>query len=247
MIKTTGAIRIECIACNGNQIHTECGAATETEWFETEDGIEQDVAATISMFQCSKCQTVSLWLMHQNFHYEKLELIDDGWVPVHCLYIAAGIKQPFDFSSLAIAQPLAESLRLRWIDAEKCMQQQAWLAAIVFIGSILEGVLLAAVMKNAREACAATAAPKEKDKAGNMVVRKPQDWTLANMIDVACELGWINQSTQRFSNSLREFRNYIHPNEHSGERLDDVNKTTCEIGWKIVKDAIEQLAEKLRK
>lgn len=96
--------------------------------------------------------------------------------------------------------------------------------------STLEGVLLGIAKKNSQKFNTAQEAPKHKDTGD---VKKLGEWSLSNFIDVAHELGKLQLDTKKFSHVLREFRNYIHPNEH-----------TAKICYQVLQGAISQLNEK---
>ena len=40
-----------------------------------------------------------------------------------------------------------------------------------------------------------------------------QEWSLSQLIDVACDIGILEPDIKKFSHGLRDFRNYIHPYE----------------------------------
>ena len=65
------------------------------------------------------------------------------------------------------------------------------------------------------------------------------------MINVAHEAGWLDLDVQRFSHSLREFRNLIHPYEQLLARAYP-ERDTCEISWLVVRAAANDLARKLK-
>jgi hypothetical protein len=84
----------------------------------------------------------------------------------------------------------------------------------------------------------AKAAPKNtEDK-----VRQFHEWTLNDFINVAYELGLLKEDVKKFSHSLREFRNYIHPFQQVSSKFNP-DEHTAKISWQVLKAAIFQLAQ----
>jgi hypothetical protein len=110
------------------------------------------------------------------------------------------------------------------------------LASIFLAGSTLEGILLGVASKNPKEFNQSKMAPKDKD--GN--VKRFPDWTLSNLIDVAYDLGLLMEDVRKFSHSLRDFRNYIHPYQQVSTGFNP-DKYTAAICWQVLKAAIYQI------
>lgn len=149
---------------------------------------------------------------------------------------------PPNFLALGLEVGVGEILEKRWIETQKCLDSKAYLASIILMGSILEGLLLGVFQKNMREANQATSAPKDK----NQKTKNFADWKLTEMIDVAHQLGWIGIDVKKYSHSLREFRNLIHPYEQMMNRFDPDEDST-NISWLVVQAVINDLANKLKK
>lgn len=115
-----------------------------------------------------------------------------------------------DFSKIRSEKIWVEVLRARWDEAERCIAADAPVAAIVMLGSILEGALKATIERFPREANQSTAAPRD-DSTGN--VKPFREWTFSNLIQVAENLGWIGADTRRMGDALRDYRNLVHPGE----------------------------------
>ncbi|RBB35987.1 hypothetical protein DPV79_26950 [Burkholderia reimsis] len=77
-------------------------------------------------------------------------------------------------------------LRARWTEAQRCLDSKAYLAAIVMMGRLLEGRLLAVCLRNPKSANAYVAAPKRPQ---SVKVKRFLEWSLAEMIDVAHSTG----------------------------------------------------------
>jgi len=176
---------------------------------------------------------------------EGLEIVLDGVAPrIHETMPGVAPPKPQrparepapNFQILVTDSLLAEILAFRWDEAQRCVEGGAFLSAVVMMGSVLEGVLLAKAEANRAEACRASRAPK--DKTGK--VRPLQDWNLNALIDVAHEAKWLGGDVRRFSHALRESRNIIHPymERALSERPDS---DTCQICWQVVRAAVADL------
>ena len=150
-----------------------------------------------------------------------------------------------DFGEISIEKlPIDNSLKPilgnRMSEIALCIERKANLAAIILMGSTLEGILLGIASANAAIFNRAEAAPKEK---GTNKVYPFNRWTLSNYIDVACEVNFIQLDVKKFSHILREFRNYIHPYQQMAERFNPTEHTVS-ICYQVLKAAISQLQTK---
>jgi hypothetical protein len=150
----------------------------------------------------------------------------------------APLETPPDFAGLVTDASLAEILLFRWAEAQRCFRADAHLSAVIMMGSILEGVLLHKAEHNLKAVNQANAAPKEKTG----TVKPIHEWSLASLIDVAHEAGWLQGDVKRFSHALRESRNIVHPyvQRLSKDRPDG---DTCRICWQVVRAAVADLLE----
>lgn len=160
----------------------------------------------------------------------------DPHVPVLVPQETIIIEPVPDFSSVIQDATLVRILDDRWCEAQECFRHEAFLASIIMMGSLLEGMMIALVLRKPKEANQAKSSPK--DPAGN--VRKFSEWTLNDLISVAHECGWIQGDIKRFAHALRDYRNLVHPLGHlkSGENPD---RDTCRICWEISKAAINDM------
>ena len=74
-------------------------------------------------------------------------------------------------------------------------------------------------------------------------VKKFPEWSLSNFIDVAYELDYLKTDVKKFSHSLRDFRNYIHPYQQMAERFSP-DQYTARIAWQVLKASIVQIINK---
>lgn len=150
-----------------------------------------------------------------------------------------------EFSSISIGGlglegAVVEVLEHRVKEIEKCFSAASPLAVILLAGSTLEGILLGLATQYPRHFNTAQASPK--DPAGR--VRQFQDWNLSNFIDVAKELSLIQHDTHKFSHTLRDFRNYIHPFAQLASGFNP-RENTAKICLQVLKAAVSDLHESI--
>lgn len=128
-------------------------------------------------------------------------------------------------------------VKARLEEARLAMGAGAHLSVIFLCGSVLEAVLLGAAQKDPAKFNRAAASPK--DAGGS--VRRFHEWSLAQLIDVACEVGLLKPDVKKFSHGLRDFRNYIHPYEQmiSGFSPDGHTAKVC---FQVLKAALASVA-----
>jgi hypothetical protein len=145
---------------------------------------------------------------------------------------------PPDFLSLGLEPGIGEILKKRWDEAQRCVDSKAYLAAIIVMGSMLEGILLGICQRYPAKANQCPSAPKDV-KTGK--VKHFADWKLSEMIDVAHHVGWLGLDVKKFSHALREFRNLIHPYEHMLSRTNP-DEDSCNISWLVVQATVNDIA-----
>jgi hypothetical protein len=138
-----------------------------------------------------------------------------------------------NFASLVTDAELARVLSNRWTEANLSFEAGAYLATVILLGSILEGVLLSKIEKNPAQANKASSCPK--DRTG-----KPlpiSEWKLQNLIEVTHECGWLKKEYRDFSHVIRDYRNFVHPNKERKEGIIfDVN--ISRVVWEVVSAAL---------
>lgn len=150
---------------------------------------------------------------------------------------------PPDFLALNLEAGIGEILSERWVEAQRCVDGQAYLAAIIIMGSLLEGLLLGICQRNPAIANACSCAPKDS-RTGK--VKHFAEWSLAEMIDVAHNVGWLGLDVKRFSHALRSFRNLVHPYEQMATKANP-DGDTSNISWLVVQAAVNDLADVLKR
>ena len=138
---------------------------------------------------------------------------------------------------LPIEPAVIPIIEKRLEEAQKILGAGAHLSGVIMCGSILEAVLLGKAQQEPRLFNTSKASPKTKDGK----VKQFHDWSLANFIDVATEVGILKLDVQKFSHGLRDFRNYIHPYEQmvSGFTPD---KHTAKVCFQVLKAALASVA-----
>lgn len=146
---------------------------------------------------------------------------------------------PPDFSPLAGNQQMRDILTRRWTECAKCVDVGAHLAAIVMMGGLLEALFVARANKlpDKHPLTSATNAPRDKSTGRTL---NYQEWMLDSYIKVGCELKWITESAKDVADSLKEYRNFVHPAKELryGVTL-DLNDSA--MFWQVTKALAKQL------
>lgn len=117
------------------------------------------------------------------------------------------------------------------------MKAGASLSVIFLCGSVLEAVLLGAAQQNPARFNTAKASPRS----GSGDVRKFHEWSLAQLIDVASELGMLKPDVKKFGHGLRDFRNYIHPYQQIASGFSP-DQHTAKVCFQVLKAALADVA-----
>jgi hypothetical protein len=142
------------------------------------------------------------------------------------------------FSKLQLESVLVPILEARLVELQKALKADCPLLVVFMCGSILEGVLLGVARNNAQRFNQSAASPKDKENK----VKRLHEWTLANLIDAAFDLGLLGLDAKKFSHALRDFRNYIHPYEQLASRFNP-DKHTALICYQVLRAAISSLSK----
>lgn len=144
-----------------------------------------------------------------------------------------------DFGAISVQgldlDPTMEQiLASRLKEAIDCVSANAPLSGTIMCGSILEGLLLAMALKTPAGFNQAASSPKNKDTGK---VKPFHEWSLANFIDVAHEVGLLRLDVKKFGHVLRDFRNYVHPFEQRASNFEP-DEHTAQICLQVLKAAI---------
>ncbi|MBL4788355.1 MAG: hypothetical protein JKY60_04690 [Kordiimonadaceae bacterium] len=148
-----------------------------------------------------------------------------------------------DFGSISFAKlPVEESLRpilkTRLNEALATMNAKAHLSTIFMCGSILEGALLGVSQSHPSRFNKSRTSPKDDDGK----VLPFHKWSLAQLIDTACDIQLIGLDVKKFSHALRDFRNYIHPYEQMRSGFSP-DAHTARICLQVLKAALASLSK----
>lgn len=138
---------------------------------------------------------------------------------------------------LPVDDAMFSVLETRLKEAAIALKAGASLSVIFLCGSILEGALLGLALKNPRLFNEAAGAPKDKEGK----VKSFPEWTLSNLINVACDLNLLKVDIKKFSHVVRDFRNYIHPYMQMASGFSP-DQHTANICMQVLKAAIAELS-----
>lgn len=127
--------------------------------------------------------------------------------------------------NLPIERNIVPIIESRLAEVDRTLGVRAYLSSVVMCGSILEAVLLGKAQQEPEIFNRSKKAPKTAEG----VVKRFHEWNLADFIDVASELGILKPDVHKFGHLLRDFRNYIHPNQQmkSGFMPDEHTAKMC--------------------
>ncbi len=146
-------------------------------------------------------------------------------------------KFSIDLEKLNISEKLKKIIKDRLNEINICLSNGAYLAVVLLCGSTLEGLMLNLAQQFPKQFNLAKASPKLK----NGKVKPFNSWTLKDFIDVSYELNFVDSNVKKYSHSLREFRNFIHPNEQLKENFKpDVH--TAKISWQVLQLVLYKLS-----
>lgn len=143
-----------------------------------------------------------------------------------------------DIDKLGLGSGISDIIKARLTEVESCISHDAPLAAVIMIGSIMEGILLGIASSHPKAFNQAASAPKDQQGKN----RKFHDWKLNNYIDVASEIGILKPDVKKFSHVVRDFRNYIHPYQQMATQFAP-DKHTAMICLQVLKAAIYQIGQ----
>ena len=146
----------------------------------------------------------------------------------------------FSISGLGLDPNVTDVLNKRLGEIEKTYNSRAYLSTILLAGSVLEGIFLGLASSNPRAFNTAKSSPKTRDGK----VKWFHDWTLAAFIDVAKDLELIQLDTHKFSHTLRDFRNYIHPYQQMLSGFTP-RKHTAKICLQVLKAVIMEIPQNI--
>ena len=140
--------------------------------------------------------------------------------------------------NLPVAPAVSEIIQDRLKEAQTCLSVGAHLSVIFLCGSVLEAVLIGAARNEPEEFNRSKRSPKNSQGK----VKDFGEWKLSQLIDVTYDIGLLKPDSLRFSHTLRDFRNYIHPEQQLKEDFKPDNYTS-EGCFQALKTALADLSD----
>jgi hypothetical protein len=141
-----------------------------------------------------------------------------------------------DLSQVPVELDLQSVIADRLREVEVCFENGAYLAVVILCGSTLEGLLYEVAKSHPADYNRAKAAPTHDGK-----VRPFPQWTLNDLLICSRELGLLGEDVTKFGHAVREFRNYIHPQQQVSENFRP-RKVTAQVARQVLRAAIDDLA-----
>ncbi|MGW2396039.1 hypothetical protein ACWCYY_05750 [Kitasatospora sp. NPDC001664] len=130
-------------------------------------------------------------------------------------------------SDLVADEAMAALLQWRLDEARTCYANGAHVAAIIMLGSLMEGVLLCTVL--------------ERDR--SLLGRESEDNISLDKLIRAChQAGYLGADAEKFSHELRKYRNFVHPKAEA-RQSHRPDRDTLSICWQVVNAALNDLAD----
>ncbi len=140
-----------------------------------------------------------------------------------------------DLSQVPVELDLQSVIADRLQEVEVCFEGGAHLAVVILCGSTLEGLLYEVAKSHPADYNRAMAAPIHDGK-----VRPLPQWTLNDLLNCSRELGLLGEDVTKFGHAVREFRNYIHPQQQVAENFRP-RKVTAQVARQVLRAAIDDL------
>jgi hypothetical protein len=131
-------------------------------------------------------------------------------------------------TDLISEERMARLLQHRLDEARTCYVNGAHVAAIIMLGSLLEGVLVHVV--------------QERDPSLLVGKASPDKVSLDVLIKVSHDAGWIGADVERFCHELRKYRNFVHPRAEIRE-AHVPDRDTLDMCWPVVNAVLNDLVE----
>ena len=153
--------------------------------------------------------------------------------------VAAVLKKEFAdrLANLPIERKVVPIIESRIDEVYRTLSAGAYLSTVVMCGSILEAVLLAKAVSEPAQFNRSTKAAKTAEGK----VKPFRAWKLSQLIDVAGELGVLKPDIQGFGHRLREFRNYIHPDQQMKSEFTP-DEHTARVCVEVLRAALASIA-----
>lgn len=154
--------------------------------------------------------------------------------PITEAALLAHLFKPEVFARLPGDATLHAALVARMREAQRCVEHEAWLSAVILSGSVLEGMALGFGTAKPERVNRAYAAQYDK------AVPPLWKWKLHEWITVLTRLRAFSPNVEKFGHALRDFRNYVHPAEQLAHGFSP-DGHTARISFHVVQAAAEDL------
>ena len=180
------------------------------------------------MIELNSNKVFILKYKEQSNSVEKKELSENDFLNQKFLQI--------DIAKLNLDNSFGEVIKQRLKEIKLSLNSGASLSVIFLCGSTLEGLLLNIATQNPQNFNKSKSAPRSRDGK----VKALHDWTLDSLINVSYDVGIIKLDIKKFSHTLKDFRNYIHPRQQALQNFNP-DQHTAEISWKVLQATIANL------
>lgn len=187
--------------------------AVRDEWYLSLAGRQVEVAARVNAAILVELEDTKYIRLVKGLHHIREYSFSKKAHGEYEMYVqpptdSKALSEEPDFSFIANPD-LRPIIERDYQEIPRCLAVQAYKAATVMCGSVMEALLLDALL--ADEAKAKQSSKARKDQAGK-IIKDLGRWPLSSMIDVAEDLQRIPGTTIRLmSDAVREYRNLIHP------------------------------------
>ncbi len=201
------------------------------EWWESDSLINEVEITNNQKVLAEKCKKIAKNVRNRNtanIQNEEIEFLNKKFDSI-------------SIKTLNLTNTMENVIQQRLDEINKCLNNDISLGAIFLIGSTLEGLLIDVAKRNPEKFNKSKSAPKDT----NGSIKKFKDWSLNSLIDVAHETNFIELDVKKFSHSLRDFRNYIHPEEQVAQNFNP-DKNTAILAYHVLLAAMEDLNKRKR-
>lgn len=201
------------------------------EWWESDSLINEVEITNNQKVLAEKCKKIAKNVRNKNtanIQNEEIEFLNKKFDSI-------------SIKTLNLTNTMENVIQQRLDEINKCLNNDISLGAIFLIGSTLEGLLIDVAKLNPEKFNKSKSAPKDT----NGSIKKFKDWSLNSLIDVAHETNFIELDVKKFSHSLRDFRNYIHPEEQVAQNFNP-DKNTAILAYNVLLAAMEDLNKRKR-
>ena len=155
-----------------------------------------------------------------DFHIELSENQEDDEIKI----IVAKLKT-INIDSLPIKTEFVERVKIMLEEAINMAEHKSYLGVIIFVGSILEGVILG-MLKNGADTNQLQRDfkdPVNNPPKKNGTIKEFEDWEFINYLQMAKKVGMYMDKEGHKADLIREARNYVHPNEQVKKQVFSIN------------------------